>query len=142
MKNIPEIESQIQRIKSVLADERASIQDLETLIGQKIEVELWGLSRKELEKEAWDSFLFLERNKDCLEEQPIVSHRRLTGAVIVFFKGIFRRLMRPYTKMVLARQSRFNGELIRLGLAILLRLEKAEERIAALEAGTPASRTD
>lgn len=142
MKNIQEIESQIQKIKSALADERASIQDLEGLIGQRIEVELWGLSKKELEKEGWDSFLYLERNKDSLEEEPIVSHRKYTGAGIVFFKRIFRRLMRPYTKMILARQSRFNGELIRLHLASLLRLEKIEKRVAALETGTPTSRTE
>jgi hypothetical protein len=142
MKNTQEIESQIQKIKSALADERESVQDLEALIGQRIEVELWGLSKKELEKEGWDSFLYLERNKDCLEEEPIVSHRKYTGPGIVFFKRIFRRLMRPYTKMVLARQRRFNGELIRLNLASLLRLEKIEERVAALETGTPASRTE
>jgi hypothetical protein len=50
--------------------------------------------------------------------------------------------MRPYTKMILERQSRFNRELIRFHLANLLRLEKIEERIAALEARTPASRTE
>jgi hypothetical protein len=142
MKNTQEIESRIQKIKSALADERESVQDLEALIGQRIEVELWGLSKKELEKEGWDSFLYLERNKDCLEEEPIVSHRKYTGPGIVFFKRIFRRLMRPYTKMVLARQRRFNGELIRLNLASLLRLEKIEERVAALETGTPGSRTE
>ena len=142
MKNIQEIESRIQKIKSALADERVSIQDLETLIGQRIEVELWGLSKQELQKEAWDSFLFLERNKDCLEEEPIVSHRKFVGAGIVFFKNIFRSLMRPYAKIILARQSRFNRELVRLYLADLLRLEKVEERVAALEAGTPRSRTE
>lgn len=142
MKEIQEIESQIQKIKSTLADERASIRDLEALIGQRIEAELWGLSKKELEKEGWDSFLFLERNKDCFEEEPVVSHRKYAGAGIVFFKRTFRRLMRPYTKMILARQVRFNGELIRLLLASLLRLEKIEARVAALEEGTPAPRTE
>jgi len=42
----------------------------------------------------------------------------------------------------LARQSRFNRELIRLHLANILRLEKIEERVAALEATAPASRTE
>jgi hypothetical protein len=142
MKNTQEIEKQIQEIKAVLAEEKDSIQDLETLIGQRIEVELWGLSKKELEKEAWDSFFVLDRNTDCLKEEPVVSHRTYSGAVIVFSKKIFRSLMRPYTKMILERQSRFNRELIRFHLANLLRLEKIEERIAALEARTPASRTE
>jgi len=142
MKNIQEIESQIQKIKTALADEKESIQDLETLIGQRIEAELWGLSKKELEKEAWDSFFILEKNKDCLEEEPIVSHRKFSGAVIVLYKKVLRALLRPYTKMILARQVRFNRELIRLHLANLLRLEKIEERISALEPETPASRTE
>lgn len=142
MKDIQEIESQIQKIKSALADERESVQDLETLIGQRIEAELWGLSKKELEKEAWDSFFFLEKNKDCLEEEPIVSHRKLSGAVIVLYKRVLRALLRPYTKTILARQVRFNRELVRLHLANILRLEKIEERVAALEAGTPTSRAE
>jgi len=142
MKDIREIESQIQKIKAALADERESVQDLETLIGQRIEAELWGLSKKELEKEAWDSFFLLDKNKDCLEEEPIVSHRKFSGAAIVLYKKVLRALLRPHTKTILARQSRFNRELIRLHLANILRLEKIEERVAALEATAPASRTE
>ena len=142
MKNIQQIESQIQKIKTALADERESVEDLETLIGQRIEAELWGLSKKELEKEAWDSFYILEKNKDCLEEEPIVSHRKLSGAVIVLYKKVLRALLRPYTKTILARQVRFNRELVRLHLANILRLEKIEERVVALEAGTPTSRAE
>jgi len=142
MKNIQQIESQIQKIKTALADERESVEDLETLIGQRIEAELWGLSKKELEKEAWDSFYILEKNKDCLEEEPIVSHRKLSGAVIVLYKRVLRALLRPYTKTILARQVRFNRELVRLHLANILRLEKIEERVVALETGTPTSRAE
>lgn len=142
MKDIREIESQIQKIKAALADERESVEDLETLIGQRIEAELWGLSKKELEKEAWDSFYILEKNKDCLEEEPIVSHRKLSGAVIVLYKRVLRALLRPYTKTILARQVRFNRELVRLHLANILRLEKIEERVVALEAGTPTPRAE
>lgn len=134
MKNAREIEKQIQKIKTALAEERESIQDFEALIGERIEGELWGLSEKALEKAAWDSFFFLERNKDCLEEEPVTSHRKYVGVVIVLFKKVFRALMRPYAKTILARQCRFDRELIQIQLANLLRLEKIQGRIAALEA--------
>ena len=139
MKNAQEIESHIQKIKAALAEERESLADLESLIGQRIEVELWGLGRKDLEKESWDSFYLLEKNKDCLEEVPIVSHRKGIGALIVLSKRLFRSLMRPYTKMTLARQARFNRELVRIQWANLLRLQKIEETIAALESRLPSS---
>src|SRR4030043_1918102 len=114
MKNIQQIESQIQKKKTALADERESVEDLETLIGQRIEAELWGLSKKELEKEAWDSFYILEKNKDCLEEEPIVSHRKFSGAVIVLYKRVLRALLRPYTKTILARQGRVHPGPVRV----------------------------
>jgi len=99
MKNAREIEKQIQKIKTALAEERESIEDFETLIGERIDGELWGLSEKALEKAAWDSFFFLERNKDCLEEEPVTSHRKYVGMVIVLFKKIFRALMpRRYSR--------------------------------------------
>ena len=134
MKDTREIEKQIQRIKTALAEKRASIQDFETLIGEKVEGELWGFSEKALEKAVWDSFFYLERNKDCLEEEPLTSHRRLVGRVIVLFKKTWRTLFRPYSKMILKRQNRFNRELIQLLLASLLRIEKIKERLDALEA--------
>ena len=142
MKNAREIEKQIQKIKTALAEERESIEDFETLIGERIDGELWGLSEKALEKAAWDSFFFLERNKDCLEEEPVTSHRKYVGMVIVLFKKVFRALMRPYAKTILARQCRFDRELVQIQLANLLRLEKIEKRMAALEAGTLTSRTE
>jgi len=137
MKNDQDINLHIQKIKAALAEERESLADLESLIGQRIEVELWGLGRKDLEKESWDSFYLLEKTRDCLEEEPIVSHRKAIGHLIVRSKKFFRSLMRPYTKMTLARQSRFNRELVRIQWAVLLRLQKIEERIANLEAQVP-----
>jgi hypothetical protein len=142
MENTREIEKQIQKIKTSLAEEIESIQDLETLIGERIQGELWGLSEKALEKAAWDSFFFLERNKDCLEEEPLASHRKYVGPAIVFFRKVFRALMRPYTKLILARQSRFDRELIQIQLANLLRLEKIEKRVAGLETRALTSRTE
>ena len=137
MEDTRELERQIQKIKAALAEERESIQDLETLIGERIKGELWGLGEKPLEKAAWDSFFFLEKNKDCLAEETVTSRRRLAGRVVILGKRIWRALMRPYTRMILERQSRFNRELVQLQLTNLLRLEKMKEKIEALEVRTP-----
>lgn len=137
MKDSREIEKQIQKIKTALAEKREAIQDVEALSGEKIEGELWGLSEKALEKAAWDSFFFLEKNKDCLEEGPITSRRRLVGRVIILGKKVWRALMRPYAKMILERQSRFDRELVQFQLANLLRMEKMKEKLEALAAKAP-----
>jgi hypothetical protein len=137
MEDTRELEKQIQKIKAALAEEWESVPDLETLIGERIKGELWGLGEKPLEKAAWDSFFFLEKNKDCLEEEPITSRRRFAGRIIIFGKRIWRALMRPYTRMILERQSRFDRELVQLQLANLLRLEKMKEKMEALEAKGP-----
>jgi len=134
MNDAREIERQIQKIKKTLAGKREAIQDLETLIGERIEGELWGLDERPLEKAAWDSFFFLEQNKDCLEEGPVVSRRRIVGRIIVLGKKVWRALMRPHTRMILERQSRFDRELVQLQLASLLRMEKMRERLEALAA--------
>jgi hypothetical protein len=137
MEDTRELERQIQKIKTALAEERDSIQDLETLIGERIKGELWGLGEKPLEKAAWDSFFFLEKNKDCLAEEPVTSRRRLVGPVIILGKRIWRALMRPYARMILERQSRFNRELVQLQLANLLRLEMMKKRLDALAVSAP-----
>jgi hypothetical protein len=72
----------------------------------------------------------------------LASHRKYVGPAIVFFRKVFRALMRPYTKLILARQSRFDRELIQIQLANLLRLEKIEKRVAGLETRALTSRTE
>jgi len=133
MNNAREIEKQIQKLKAALAEKRASIEDLESLVGEKIEGELWGLGEKALEKAAWDSFFFLDRKTASREEEPITSRRRIIGPLIVLAKKAWRALFRPYSRMILERQSRLNRELVQLELANLLRIEKIKERLDALE---------
>jgi hypothetical protein len=128
------IEQEIDRLKRALSQELADIEDIEALAGEKIQVELWGLNEKSLEKAMWDSFLQLERNKDCLAPEKITSHRKIIGAPIVLYKKILRAVLQPYTRTILNRQSRFNAELIQFQLATLLRLEKMRARIDAVEA--------
>jgi len=136
MKNTEEIDREIQRLKKTLSDEKENINAIEELIGGRIEVDLWGLGEKDLEKMTWESFSFLERNKDCLAPTPITSHRKYVGGFIVAAKKTWRALTRWYAESILRRQKEFDRELIQVLLATLLRLEKMNERIGVLE--TPA----
>ncbi|HCS47518.1 MAG TPA: hypothetical protein DIW61_04390 [Candidatus Aminicenantes bacterium] len=140
MKDTEEIGREIQRLKKTLSEEKENIQAIEELIGGRIKVDLWGLGEKDLEKMTWESFSFLERNKDCLAPTPITSHREYVGGIIVAAKKALRALTRWYAELILRRQKEFDGELIQILLAMLLRLEKMNGRIGALEALThPAS---
>lgn len=51
---------------------------------------------------------------DPKEPEPITSHRRVVGPVIVALKRVVQRLGRPLIGLALARQARFNSHLIRL----------------------------
>ena len=133
MKDTEEIGREIQRLKKALSDEKENIKAIEELIGGRIEVDLWGLGEKDLEKISWESFSMLERNKDCLAPTPITSHRKYAGGFIVAAKKTIRALTRWYAELILRRQKEFDRELIPILLATLLRLEKMSERIGDLE---------
>lgn len=133
MNDAAELEKQIQRLKAALAEKRAKAEDLESLVGERVEVELWGLGEKALEKAAWDSFFYLDRTTASREEPPLTSPRRVVGPLLVLAKKTWRALFRPYTRMIFERQNRLNREFVRLELANLLRLEKMRQRLDALE---------
>jgi hypothetical protein len=59
------------------------------------------------------------------DEQVVVSHRRHGGAITALKRGLLR-LLAQYHAELIARQTRFNVQL-------LLEVERLEERIAALE---------
>jgi hypothetical protein len=75
------------------------------------------------------------------DEEVVVSHRRHGGAITAFKRGLLR-LLAQYHAELIARQTRFNVQL-------LLEVERLEERIATLEAerdagpsGAPAGDAD
>jgi hypothetical protein len=80
--------------------------------------------------ELWDA-------KEC----DVTTHRGgLAGRLLVASKRLMHRLTRPYVNVVLARQTAFNAELVRLLSSLIpqhadlrLRLDEAERRIEALE---------
>ncbi len=136
MVKMEEIDREIQRLKKELSVKKETVDSVETLIGERIEIDLWGLGERDLEKTMWDSFSFLERNKDCLAPVAITSHRKYIGGIIVAAKKIVRAMARWHVELTMRRQSEFDRELIQILLAMLLRLERMKERISALEALT------
>ena len=72
---------------------------------------------------------------DVLREPEVTSHRPVVGRVIVGFKRLMLRLMRPYTALVLQRQLDFNTALLHLLNAFVLPVrDKFPELTAQLTA--------
>jgi hypothetical protein len=64
------------------------------------------------------------------DEEVVVSHRRHGGAITALKRGLLR-LLAQYHAELIARQTRFNVQL-------LLEVERLEERVATLEGGRDA----
>ena len=62
---------------------------------------------------------FLNEDIDCRPTAAITSHRRLIGPLIVLFKKLLLKVLRPYTNSLFVRQNRFNEQLVAFHLAIL-----------------------
>ncbi len=58
------------------------------------------------------SLVYLNQNWDPKVPEQIVSHRRFLGPLIVFLKKALRKIMKPYTNMILHQQAEFNAQLI------------------------------
>lgn len=80
-----------------------------------------------------------------LESEPITSHRRVTGLVIVWLKQWSRFLIRRYTDSILYRQNHLNAEVADLLTDLTREVEQLTLRVEALEKekeGTTADRVD
>lgn len=91
-------------------------------------VDLWSLSFAELDQEMASRLSSLNEDIDCSPRGPISSHRRHIGQWIVLAKKALRTLMAPYTRLLLARQNRFNEDLVAFHLASFIRMRRLEER--------------
>jgi hypothetical protein len=133
------LREEIGILKKELAEEIQRTESIERLIGERIdepapaEGELWGLTDYELEKVMWNEFLRLDKNKDCLSTENILSHRKKIGRLLVFLKKFFFRITRPYSSLILNQQGRFNRELMTFLLSTHLSLQKIKERLKSLE---------
>jgi len=131
------IKQEIAKLKEIYRAGKEGAASLEELAGGPVThhhpVDLWALSDSELDGEMGKRLGFLNEDIDCHPPREITSHRRWIGPFIVRFKKLFFRILRPYTDHLLARQIRFNEQLVAFHLASFIRLRRLEERVQALE---------
>jgi hypothetical protein len=137
-KNMEEsIKKEVAKLKEIYRAGKDAATSLEELAGGPVThhypVDLWSLSDSELDGEMGKRLGFLNEDIDCHPSAEITSHRRWTGPFIVRFKKLFFRMLRPYTDHLLARQVRFNEQLVAFHLASFIRFRRLEERVKDLE---------
>ncbi|HSQ35360.1 MAG TPA: hypothetical protein VLQ89_05135 [Candidatus Binatia bacterium] len=141
----------IKKALQELKDDYGAVRDRASDIGQlivgpldrDIVTDFWTLSAAEIEREMFNRLESLDAGADCLPGGPITSHRPLWGKAIVSVKKIVRRLLAPYSSMLLQKQNALNRELVTFQLLNFLkfrhlekRLEELEEKLADLPGGT------
>jgi hypothetical protein len=133
------MENDGQRLVASLREEysrRVAAASLEQLNGGSAEtpfqVDLWSLMPAELDQEMASRLSSLNEDIDSSPRGPITSHRRFIGKPIALAKWILRCLATPYTRLLLARQIRFNEDLVAFHLASFIRVRRLEEHNAEL----------
>ena len=139
-----QVKAEIAKLKEYYQERKTGAGSLEELAGKPLQhhfpVDLWQLSDSELDGEMGKRLSFLNDDIDCRPTADITSHRRFIGPVVVFFKKILFRILRPYTNTLFTRQNRFNGQLVAFHLATFIRLRRLEQRILELEKQDQAAR--
>jgi len=124
--------AEIARLKEYYRARKEAASTLEELAGKPIRhhfpVDLWQLSDSEIDGEMGKRLSFLNDDIDCRPTPDITSHRRILGPVVVLFKKILFKILRPYSNTLFTRQNRFNEELVAFHLATFIRLRRLEER--------------
>ncbi len=132
-----ELKEEIARLKEAYGARKDEARSLEELAGGPVRhhypVDLWSLSDSELDNEMGKRLGFLNDDIDCRPTKAVTSHRRFIGPVIVFFKKLLLKALRPYTNSLFVRQNRFNEQLVAFHLASFIRLRRIEERLRHLE---------
>lgn len=132
--------NEIAALKERLRADKDAAATLEDLAGIPIQhhypIDLWSLSDSELDNEMGKRLSFLNDDIDCRPTVAITSHRRFLGPLIVFFKKLLLKALRPYTNSLFVRQNRFNEQLVAFHLASFIRFRRIEERVKCLEMQT------
>jgi hypothetical protein len=132
-----QIKDEVARLKEDFHKLKDSASSLEELAGQPLRhhypVDLWSLSDSELDGEMGKRLGFLNEDIDCRPSAEITSHRRFIGPVVVWFKKVLLKVLRPYTNSLFLRQNRFNEQLVAFHLASFIRFRRLEERLMRLE---------
>jgi len=131
------IKKTLRELKEYYAAERAQANDIGELIREPLDreivIDFWKLSSTEIEREMWNRMADLDAGADCLPGGPIASHRPLLGKPIVLVKKIMRRLIRPYSSMLLQKQNALNRELVTFQLLNFLMFRQLDKRFREIE---------
>jgi hypothetical protein len=131
------IKDEIARLKEYYRERKGSATSLEELAGNPIQhhfpINLWELSDSELDGEMGKRLTFLNEDIDCRPTMAITSHRSFIGPLIVFFKKMIAKILRPYTNTLFVRQNRFNEQLVAFHLASFIRFRRLEDIMKRLE---------
>jgi hypothetical protein len=132
-----DIQATLRELRELYATAMEAAPGVDALAGaavdREIAVDFWKLSGAELEREMWKRLSILDADADCLPGGPIRSHRPRLGKAIVFAKKVLRRLLAPYSSMLLQKQNQLNRELVTFQLLGFLRLRLLDRKIRALE---------
>ncbi|MBN2400188.1 MAG: hypothetical protein JXI33_07590 [Candidatus Aminicenantes bacterium] len=131
------IKKTLQELKEILGAEMDKKADIGQLIGAPLDREIvtdfWTLSNAEIDREMFNRLHSLDAGADCLPGGPIPSQRPLLGKAIVFMKKTMRRLLAPYSSMLLQKQNTLNRELVTFQLLNFLKLRHLDARLRAIE---------
>ena len=135
MTNPDDLKKLVSQLKERLNKEKEGIKDIDLLVKEKIERDagIWEYSFDELEHELFERFSSLEEKSDCLSFEDISSPRKGTGWFVTLIKKIIRKIMNPYSRMILNKQYHFNKELVPIHLASILSIQKIKDRLNELE---------
>lgn len=132
------IDQEVKRLKEDLLRRKEEVGDLRRLIGREIDREFepdaMDLTEREIE-------LFIEKTVAAVREdlalQPepltLISHRRILGRPVLYFKRLFMNWSDLYTKRILDRQKRTNLNFFDLLKVLVLRSRWSREKLKELE---------
>jgi len=116
-----------------MTEQAASLQELvKEPIDQPFQLNLWDLSAAELDQEMANRLSALNDDINTRPSEKITSHRRVIGPLIVMVKNVLRKLLSPYTNLVLARQVKFNEDMVAFHLATFIRFRQLDNQLTSV----------
>ncbi len=132
------VKEEIRRLKKDLSKRKEEIRDIRELVQKEIDREYdldpEGLSERELETYIRESLLVLKKSTDTAPDpKTLRSHRRILGRPILFFKRAYMKMIRFYTGLLVAKQTRFNELSSSLLQALVIRSRREREKQKEIE---------
>lgn len=132
------IDQEVKRLKEDLLRRKEEVGDLRRLVGREIdrefELDPIDLTEREIEP-------FIEKTMGAISEdlalrpepQALISHRRILGRPVLYFKRIFMNWADLYAKRILDKQNRINRNYFDLLKVLILRSRWSREKLKELE---------